>query len=127
MIIRGVALVAGLAVSLLAAPLAAEGQTRVYRVGFLAQGSPPTPGQPRFFRSALQELGYVEGQSLMLEFRYAEGRNERFPGLAADLVALKHRIKCHQLVNVDRLQPELLRRPLDGFLRNPPEVFLNRM
>jgi ABC-type uncharacterized transport system substrate-binding protein len=34
-------------------------------------------------------LGYVEGQNLILEYRYAEGRNERFPGLAADLVALK--------------------------------------
>jgi putative ABC transport system substrate-binding protein len=72
-----------------AAPLAAAGQTRVYRVAFLAQGSPPTPGQPQYFRPALRELGYVEGQNLMLEFRYAEGKNERFPGLAADLVALK--------------------------------------
>ena len=86
---RLIGLVVVLVVSLLLAPLAFEGQTRVYRVGFLAQGSPPTPGQPRFFRSALQELGYVEGQSLMLELRYAEGRNERFPALAADLVALK--------------------------------------
>ena len=86
---RLIRLVVVLVVSLLLAPLAVEGQTRVYRVGFLAQGSPPTPGQPRFFLTALRELGYVEGQSLMLEFRYAEGRNERFPGLAADLVALK--------------------------------------
>jgi putative tryptophan/tyrosine transport system substrate-binding protein len=77
-----------LSLSLLAL-LAAEGQMRVYRVGFLAQGSPPSPGQPRYFHSAMGELGYVEGQNLMLDVRYAEGRNERFPGLAADLVALK--------------------------------------
>jgi len=74
---------------LLAGPLAAEAQTRVYRVGFLGQGSPPPPGNPGIFRRALRELGYVEGQNLILEVRYAEGRNERFPDLAADLVALK--------------------------------------
>ena len=82
----------GLAVMLslsLLALLGAEGQTRAYRVGLLSQTSPPTPGQAQFFRPALAELGYVEGQNLMLEVRYAEGRNERFPGLAADLVALK--------------------------------------
>ena len=80
---------AGTGAVLLAAPLAAEGQARVYRVGFLAQGSPPSPGTRRFFWTALRELGYVEGQNLILEYRYAEGRNERFPGLAVDLVALK--------------------------------------
>jgi putative tryptophan/tyrosine transport system substrate-binding protein len=80
---------AGTGAVVLAAPLAAEGQARLYRVGFLAQGSPPSPGTRRFFWTALRELGYVEGQNLILEYRYAEGRNERFPGLAVDLVALK--------------------------------------
>jgi putative ABC transport system substrate-binding protein len=78
-----------LAGALLAVPLGAEGQTKVYRVGFLAQGSPPSAGQPRFFWTAMRELGYLEGQNLILEYRYAEGRNDRFPGFAADLVALK--------------------------------------
>src|SRR4030095_5705976 len=85
---RRIGLAVGLSLSLLAL-LAAEGQTRVYRVGFLAQGSPPSPGQPQFFRPALRELRYVGGPNLMREVRYAEGRSERFPGLAADLVALK--------------------------------------
>ena len=77
---------------LLAAPLVAEAQQpgKVYRVGFLNQGSPPSPGaMPGPFRKTLHDLGNVEGQNLVLEFRWAEGQNERFPSLAADLVALK--------------------------------------
>jgi putative ABC transport system substrate-binding protein len=83
------AFLSALAGSLLAAPLAAEAQTRVYRVGFMAQGSPPSPGDPLPFRTTLRELGYIDGQNLSLELRYAEGRNDRFPSIAADLVARK--------------------------------------
>src|SRR5882724_7642988 len=75
--------------ALLAAPLAAAAQTRVYRVGFLSQASPLPPGEPGFFQPALRALGYIQGQNLILEFRYAEGRNERFPSMAADVVGLK--------------------------------------
>ncbi len=75
--------------SLLAAPLAAEEQKRVYRVGFLSQGSPLAAGETGFFRPALRDLGYIEGQDFIFEPRFAEGRNERFPSLAADLVARK--------------------------------------
>jgi putative tryptophan/tyrosine transport system substrate-binding protein len=74
---------------LIAAPLAAEGQKRVYRLGFLAQGSPQPAGDPGLFRPALRDLGYIEGQDFIFESRFAEGRNERFPSLAADLVARK--------------------------------------
>jgi putative ABC transport system substrate-binding protein len=78
-----------LAVALLAASLAAEAQptTRPYRVGLLAGGLPPSHRAP--LTEALRELGYVEGQNLLIESRYAEGRPERLPNLAAELVLLK--------------------------------------
>jgi putative ABC transport system substrate-binding protein len=76
---------------LLVVPLAGEAeQTKVYRVGVLLQDSPPLPGsKPGGLRMGLRDLGYIEGQTLVLEFRGAEGKNERFPRLAAELVALK--------------------------------------
>ena len=85
------ALAAALALVLLGAQLAAEAQqTKVYRVGFLAQTSPPPPGSPPgIFSTALQDLGYVEGRNLSIEWRWVEGKSERFPSLAAELVALK--------------------------------------
>ena len=50
--------------------------------------SPPRPAS-RPFKQALRELGWVEGQNLAIAARYAEGRTERLPELAADLVSLK--------------------------------------
>src|SRR5262245_1171563 len=83
----------GLAVvlALTLAPLAAEAQHgKVYRVGLLFQGSPPAPGsQPGAFVRALRNLGYIEGRNIVLDRRWAEGTNERFPSLASGLVALK--------------------------------------
>jgi len=79
-----------LAGSLLAAPLVAEAQqVGVHRVGLLLQASPPPSGTPGLFTVAMRDLGYVEGQNVVIERRWAEGRNERFPTLAAELVALK--------------------------------------
>ena len=74
----------------LAAPLAAEAQQtgKVPRIGVLNVWSSADPmvGQ---IRQALREVGYVEGQTIAIEFRWAEGRAERLPALAADLVQLK--------------------------------------
>ena len=80
-----------LAGGLLAAPLAAEAQQtgRIYRVGFLAQGSPPPKLRLGVFSKAMDDLGYIEGRNLILERRWSEGQNSRFPNLAAELVALK--------------------------------------
>jgi putative ABC transport system substrate-binding protein len=76
-----------LLLALLAVPLAAEAQqAKVFRVGVLSQSSPPPVGT---MQRALRDLGYIEGRNLLLEFRWAEGKNERFAGLAAELVALK--------------------------------------
>ncbi len=79
-----------LALGILLAPLAADAQqaTKVPRIGYL---SPGAPGDFRIeaFRRGLREFGYVEGQNILLEGRWAGGRNEALPQLAAELVRLK--------------------------------------
>jgi putative tryptophan/tyrosine transport system substrate-binding protein len=73
---------------LLAAPLRAEAQQagKVPRVGIL--GSTPTPSWESF-RQALRELGYVEGRTIILEYRWLEGAVDRAPAAATELVNLK--------------------------------------
>lgn len=61
---------------------------RVRRIGVLLGGSPGPSPLVDAFRQGLRELGYVEGEGTVIEFRYAEGREERFPELAAELVRL---------------------------------------
>jgi len=77
---------------LLTAPLAAEAQQagRVPRIGFLATGS-HSDMSPRLdaFRQGLRELGWVEGQNIVIDYRSAEGKLDRLPDLAAELVRLK--------------------------------------
>jgi putative ABC transport system substrate-binding protein len=75
-----------LALGIFVAPLATEAQPggKVFRVGVLLPISPGPPFQA--FKQRLQELGYVEGQNLVLEVRAAEGKFERLPSLAAELV-----------------------------------------
>ena len=67
-----------------------RGSGRVYRVGWLAFGPAPTEAASNFdtFRNSLRELGYVEGQNLVIERRLAPPDDGRFPQLAAELVAL---------------------------------------
>ena len=77
-------LFAGAAVAL---PLAVQAQQagKIWRMGFIAHV------HERFYDAlvkGLQELGYVEGQNLIVERRYAEGRAERFPEFAAEMVRL---------------------------------------
>jgi putative ABC transport system substrate-binding protein len=82
---------AGTGAVLLAPPRAAEAQVgKVYRIAFL--GSTSASGyasQMEAFRRGLRDLGYVEGQNLVIEFRWAHGKYERLPELAAELVRLK--------------------------------------
>jgi putative tryptophan/tyrosine transport system substrate-binding protein len=84
-----------LTLSLLVTPLAAAAQSagKVPRLGVLAQGSPPGPGEPDRgldrLRQGLRDLGYVEGQTIALEVRWDEQHPARWPDLAtADLVQL---------------------------------------
>ena len=84
-------LIVMLALGILAAPLAAGAQPagKVYRIGVLETTS-ATLNIPNLdaFRYGLRELGYVEGQNLVIEYRSADGRPERFPDLATELVRL---------------------------------------
>ncbi|MFQ5897380.1 MAG: ABC transporter substrate-binding protein, partial [Candidatus Methylomirabilia bacterium] len=77
-----------LALGLLAAPLPGEAQKAetASRIGFLAHR--PLPLHESFWQG-LRERGWVEGQNFIIERRWAQGRNERFPDLAAELVGLK--------------------------------------
>jgi ABC-type uncharacterized transport system substrate-binding protein len=71
-------------------PAEAQQQTKIPRIGWLAAGSasgvaPLTDA----FRQGLRQLGYVEGKNIVIEFRYAEGKFDRLPDLAAEIVHLK--------------------------------------
>ncbi len=82
-----------LAGGLLAAPLVAEAQPagKVPRIGWVGNMAPPPPpvSQLEGFRQGLRELGYVEGQNLVIEYRWAAAKLNRLPDLVADLVRLK--------------------------------------
>jgi len=90
--LRRLGLVVILALGILGASRAAEAQPagKTYRIGMLDVVSPAlNAANLDALRQGLRELGYVEGQNLVIEYRSADGRPERFPGLAAELVRLK--------------------------------------
>ena len=91
MVVKTAMLIATLAVGLLVGSRAAGAQPstgKVWRIGAVMSLYPPDADPPRAFRKHLHSLGYVEGQNLVIEWRYAQGRDERLPGLAAELVRL---------------------------------------
>ena len=90
--LSAVGLMLALAIGFLVASLVAETQQRAMPViGFLHFASPgPFAYQSAAFRQGLSEVGYVEGQNVAIEYRWAEGRLDRLPALAADLVG--HRV-----------------------------------
>src|SRR5262245_8780393 len=71
-------------------PTQAQQPKNVHSIGYLSSVS-PSSDSPRAegIRLALRERGYIEGQNIAIEYRYAEGKNDRLPGLAAELVRLK--------------------------------------
>src|SRR6267142_3055864 len=84
--------VAGVALTLAAAPCTARAQPRgkTWRVGFLSGGARPPDGAPPLpLRQALTELGYVEQRNVVYLSRWAEAKQDRLPALAAELVELK--------------------------------------
>ena len=71
-------------------PVEAQQFKKVPRIGFLAAQSPATSGiRYEAFRKRLIELGYTEGKNITIEYRYAEGKLERLPDFATELVRLK--------------------------------------
>jgi putative ABC transport system substrate-binding protein len=68
-------------------PLIAYGQPAIQVIGFLHSASAaPNASLVRSFRKGLFDVGFVEGQNVTIEFRWAEGQDDRLPQLAADLV-----------------------------------------
>ena len=89
---RLIGLAVVLTLGLIIVPPTAEAQAGkvVHRLAFLGSTSPSGyASQLEAFRGGLRDLGYVEGQNLVIEFRWAQGKNERLPELAAELVRLK--------------------------------------
>ena len=85
-------LVSFVAILILAAvqTLGAQQPRKVARIGYLSSFDPATDfTRSEAIRLALRELGYIEGQSIATEYRYAEGKLNRFPELAAELIRLK--------------------------------------
>ena len=84
------ALLVVMVLGLLGAPCTSNAQqpTHVHRIGRLSGGSRSPDPNLEVFRQELRALGYVEGDNLVLELRYAEGQDERLPALAAELVRL---------------------------------------
>jgi putative tryptophan/tyrosine transport system substrate-binding protein len=72
-------------------PLAARAQqpAKIPHLGVLLYSTPQTDPQMEFVRNGLRDLGYVEGRNLVVTYRYAEGKSERLPELAAELADLK--------------------------------------
>jgi len=89
-LLKGVSLTA--AIWLLVAPLAGAAQqpAKVPRIGYLSPLSPSSDStRIEAFRQGLRDFGYVEGQNIAIEYRYAEGKFNRLPDLAAELVRFK--------------------------------------
>ena len=83
-------LVVTIALMILLAPLAGEPQEarKLYRIGSIQSGSPPLGPGRAFFVQRLGELGWIEGQNVVIETRFAEGKLERLPALVGDLLRL---------------------------------------
>jgi putative ABC transport system substrate-binding protein len=88
---RLIGLAVVLTLGLTLAPLVTEAQpvVKVPRVGFLFGGASGSSREVDAFRLGLRELGYIEGQNIAIEYRFAGGQVERLPALAAELVRLK--------------------------------------
>ena len=86
-----IGLIVTLTLAILVVPLAADAQqlVKVTRIGYLFLGEGPQSPSVEALRQGLREFGYREGQNIALEFRSAEGKLDRLPALAVELVQLK--------------------------------------
>ena len=86
----GLILMLALGIISLALPAEAQPPGRIFRIGYLSSSSPSAVSHNiDAFRQGLRDLGYVEGRNIVIEYRWAEGKYDRLPNLAADLVSLK--------------------------------------
>ncbi len=84
---RSIVIIGVLSIALAASPAAdAQLPAKAVRIGYLSTS--PLPADEGF-RQGLRDLGYVDGQNLAIEYRWSEGKTDRFPALAAELVGLK--------------------------------------
>jgi hypothetical protein len=82
---------------LLDQPITAEAQQakKIPGIGYLSIGDPATEStRSEQFRLALRELGYIEGQNIATEYRYGEGKQERFPEVAAEPPNVRIDVAC---------------------------------
>jgi ABC-type uncharacterized transport system substrate-binding protein len=73
----------------LSASAEAQQTKKVWRIGHLSVADPATDSWGEAIRLALRELGYIEGENIAFEYRYTEGKRDRAPELATELVRLK--------------------------------------
>src|SRR5688500_1394083 len=72
----------------LSARVEAQESKKIPRIGVLVAGHPPTRPSLEGFRHGLRDLGYIEGKNIVLELRWDQGKSDRWPELAADLVRI---------------------------------------
>jgi len=83
-------------------PTEAQQSGKIPRIAFLMASSPGTDSRVEGFRQGLRELGYIEGKNIAIEWRYAEGKEDRVPKLAAELVQQNVEIIVTDGTNVTR-------------------------
>jgi len=112
MIDKRAAVAVTLTLALLASPLAPEAQQeagKVPRVGLIRPGSPPDPLVEAFLQG-LRDVGYVEGRTIAIEYRWAQGKTGRIPELAEELARLKVDVDVGGLMSYGPYMPDLFRR-----------------
>jgi putative ABC transport system substrate-binding protein len=70
-------------------PAEAQQAKKVFRIGYIAGRTPSTDTDVEPIRLAMRQSGYIEGQNIVIEYRYTDGKRDRYPELFADLVRLK--------------------------------------
>src|SRR5262245_55283414 len=70
-------------------PAEAQKLGKVHRIGVLSGGFPGSSPDIEAFQQGLRDLGYIDGENLIIEHRYAEGKPDRYPDLVSDLVRIK--------------------------------------